>query len=141
MAVGAAVLGGIAVAPAVVVAGFILGTKAQKALTNAQAYEARVDTACADCQRLVEILAEMRRRMDEIVGVANRMADRLHAALKVLRAKPWVDGDDEQLKELHTTLVLAGALAEVLRAPILSEDGTLSSDSAEVTMKYRDLLG
>ena len=62
MAGGAGVLGGIAVAPVLLVTGFVLASKGEKILTQARAYEAKADREVARIDELKDVLGQIQVR-------------------------------------------------------------------------------
>jgi hypothetical protein len=62
MAGGAVVLGGIAVAPVLLVTGFVLASKGEKILTQARAYEAKADREVARIDELKDVLGQIQVR-------------------------------------------------------------------------------
>jgi len=66
MAVGAVVLGGIAIGPALAIGGFMLAGKGEEALTKAREYEANVNIEIAKIEAMGDFLQQVRRRLNEL---------------------------------------------------------------------------
>ena len=66
MAGGMIALGGIVLGPALAIGGFLIATKAEEALTEAHAYDARVDVAIADMNVIATALKAIRSNAAEL---------------------------------------------------------------------------
>ncbi len=114
MAGGAIALGGIVLGPALAVGGFMMASKAEEALTQARAYEARADTAIAEMGRLKVALTALRANGKELSTVLHATAQRFDA-FKV---------DDDADQEAFATMVMIGkGLKSLLDIAIMEEDG------------------
>jgi hypothetical protein len=61
-------------------------------------------------------------------------------ALSELDADAWSEDNDRDIRRFQAMMLLARALGEVIRAPVLDKNGDLAGDSANVRFKYRTLL-
>jgi phage shock protein A len=140
MALGSAVLGGVVVGPAVFVTGYALATQGEKAQTQVRAYEAQVAEAIAQCGTLVELLGQVHTRMDELETLIDALEARLRPALAALDPQTWDPDDDDHVRAFQSMMLLARALGEVVRAPVLDPSGGLSAESARVQFTHRALV-
>jgi hypothetical protein len=140
MALGSAVLGGVVVGPAVFITGFMLASQGEKAQTQVREYEFKVNVATAECEALVTMLGQVHVRIDELRGVIARLDSRVRMALSELDADAWSEDNDRDIRRFQAMMLLARALGEVIRAPVLDKNGDLAGDSANVRFKYRTLL-
>jgi hypothetical protein len=140
MAVGAAVLGGIAVAPALLVGGFVLATKGEKALTQARRYEAKVDGKIARIEVAEAFIERVETRIAELADLVARLDRRARAALNALEAEPFDPSSREDLKRFQSAILLTHALSDVMSAPVLGSPNRLSTDGARVVAKYKGLV-
>jgi len=134
MAMGAMVLSGVAIAPALLIGGFTLGAQGEKALTHARAIEASVNVAIAEMETKKKLLRAIQRRIEELEQVLNALDARAQAALQELRE---LDFDPEQhIHQFQRTALLMAAIGEVLSTPLLTPDGDLTEDSLHIKEKY-----
>jgi hypothetical protein len=140
MALGSAVLGGVVVGPAVFITGFMLASQGEKAQTQVREYEYKVNVASAECDALVALLGQVHARINELRGVIGELDGRVRTALSELDADTWSEDSDDDIRGYQAMMLLARALGEVIRAPVLDEKGGLAGDSANVRFKYRTLL-
>lgn len=127
VAAGGMVLTGIAIAPALLIGGFTLAIQGDKALTQANKYEADVKTAEAEIDLQIDLMKRLCRRTDELRSVLDRLDERAIAALADLSK---LDFDPDQHLELfQQTALLMAEIGRVLSAPLLTEQGDLSQES------------
>jgi len=138
MLLGSVVLGGIALAPAVLVFGFVLASKGEKELTRAKEYEANVNKKIAELDMLCDALERIKTRVNELYSIGEGLAQRLEPVLCELEAGGWSPKNPKCLELFGYGLNLALAMLEVLKTPILVGDNNeLSIESARVVEKYR----
>lgn len=137
MAGGAVVLGGIAVAPVLLVTGFVLASKGEKKLTEAHAYEAKVDQQVSKTLELQATLGQIDVRIEEMKGVLGALNQRAEGALKALDASTFSKESKMDMKNLTVALQMVKAMTEVMRTPVLV-DGEVSEESGRVVIKYRN---
>ncbi len=134
MAGGAAVLTGVAIAPALLIRGLTLSAQGEKALTQARAYEAKVNVACAQMQSRIELFRALRRRIREMRRLLADLRRGAEASLAELQA---VDFDPAQHAEVfQRTALLMRALGEVLSTPLLDANGNQSEESITIIERY-----
>ncbi|UVW30695.1 hypothetical protein [Massilia sp. H6] len=114
MAGGAIALGGIVLGPALAIGGFMMASKAEEALTQARAYEAKADTAIAELKKVTLALSALRANAKELSSALSRVAKRFDA----------VKVDDDSDPEAFATMVMVGkGLKNLLDIAIMEEDG------------------
>jgi hypothetical protein len=140
MALGTAVLGGIVAGPALAIAGWKLSSEGEKALTEVRAFEHTVNVKVAELGALQDGMSAIRSRIREISGLIDALEPRLRAALGQVRLETWSPDRDADVRAFQAVMVLARALAEVIRAPVIDADGGLSPASAKLRTTHRALL-
>ena len=139
MAAGTLVLGGIAIAPALLVGGFYLASKGEKALTEARHYEKEQNTQIAELKTVEEVLKSIEQRIDELHGLALALNRYAQKAMAKIDPDTFDPEDDAAMKDLTTVLQLGRALTEIMRTPIINESGELTVASHKVYLKYEKL--
>lgn len=114
MAGGMAVLGGVVVGPALAIGGFILASKAEKALTEAKAYEAEVDDAIYEMEELEEKLKGIQMNVDEMTHALKEMVKRFEK-IKV--------NDTSDMVAFQQMLVCTKVLKEMIDCKIIKDNG------------------
>ncbi|MEB3223292.1 MAG: hypothetical protein VKS61_14550, partial [Candidatus Sericytochromatia bacterium] len=126
MAAGSAVLGGIAVAPVLFIAGLALASHGEKALSAAVAYEADVARKVASVGQLAIVLRAVERRADELFHPTETLAGRLDAVLDRLE-RLWLWERRQLTPEAEADLAMAwtlvSGLAALVDAPLMDEAG------------------
>lgn len=140
MAVGGFVLGGITLGPALMVGGFQLAGKGEKALTKAREYEAKVNTEVAKIEEARDCLQQVERRIVELKDLVKSLNNRAVLGLNELESKPYFDKDRDASKFQQVAL-LVKALVEIMKTPVLDNEGNLNPATATIKAKYRNLKG
>ncbi|NDJ22796.1 hypothetical protein GS682_14365 [Nostoc sp. B(2019)] len=135
MAVGGAVLGGITLGPALMVGGFQLAGKGEEALTKAREYEANVNVEIANIEAAQDFLLQVKQRIVELAELMCNLNNLAKTALQQLEAQPFIrDRDASQFQEVA---LLIKALAEIMKIPILDNEGMLNPATLTIQVKYR----
>lgn len=136
MAAGTMVLGGLTVAPALLIGGLMLSMQGEKALTQAMAYQADVEVACEQMVARVELFDGLRWRIEEMSGIAETLGV---LAMESLESLASLEFDPAlHAEEFQETALLMRALGEVLSTPLLDADGQLSDESVEIIERYAE---
>lgn len=114
MSVGAAVLGGVVVGPALAVGGFWLASKAEEAVTQALKYSSQVDVAAAEMKQAKTVLVGYQLNAKELTMAITDIAARFDQ-VKV--------EDDTDRAAFAKMLTMGKALKNLLDIPIMAEDG------------------
>jgi hypothetical protein len=134
MALGTLVLGGIAVGPALMLGGFVLGGQGEKALTEAHRYAAQVNTEIAKLDAYEDFLGQVQRRITELKDLVKILNDRAINGLAALESKPFIRERDAV--KFQQVALLIKALAEIMKTPILDTNGNLNQATAILKKKY-----
>lgn len=107
MALGTLVLGGIAVGPALMIGGFVLGGQGEKALTEAYRYAAEANTEIAKLDTFEDFLKQVQGRITELRDLVKTLNDKTIKGLAELDPQSFREFDAakfQQLKILINTL-------------------------------------
>jgi hypothetical protein len=115
MAGGMVALGGIALAPALAIGGYMMASKAERAVTEARSYEAEVDAAIAEIEKASAALSAIRSNAAEHLSVIERLVDTFER-IKVPTA--------DDAAAFQTMITVGKAIKSVLEIKIVSQDGT-----------------
>lgn len=137
MALGGAVLGGIALGPALMVGGFHLAGKGEKALTEARKYQAKVETEISKIEAAQEFLQQVEQRIRELGKLVHRFESQAQTALDQLESQPFERKRDDN--KLQQVALLVQALAEIMKASVLDTEGKLNYRTVTILEKYRHL--
>lgn len=140
MALGTLVLGGITVGPAVLIGGFVLAGEGEKALTEARKYEAKINTAIVNMKAAQDFMQQVRRRITELSDLVENLNNRAVLGLNELEFLPYFDRDKDADKFQQVALFVA-ALSEIMKTPVLDNEGQLNPVTATLKPKYRTLEG
>lgn len=141
---GTAVLGGLVVAPAALIAAWWWECKAEEALNKAKAYKCKAEAWIANGNKINEYLKAVTARAEQIEALLadfdRMLAEQLEIMLKNLRKNQSYDWNDYSVndqKQIAITALLTKAIKQVIDTPLLYEDGTLADESSFVE-KYRN---
>lgn len=140
MALGSVVLGGITVGPAVLIGGFVLAGEGEKALTKAREYEAEVNTAIAKIEATKDFMQQVKRRITELSDLVESLNTYAVLGLNELEFQPSFDKNRDASKFQQLGLLVI-ALAEIMKTPVLDNEGQLNPATATIRAKYRTLRG
>jgi hypothetical protein len=136
MALGSLVLGGIALGPALLVGGFMLGSKGEKALTKAVEYQAKVDIEIDKIIAVEEFLQKVQDRICELGNLVDELDDRAIEILDDLESKPFNRNRDAA--KFQRLALLIKALVEIMKASILGANGKLNPGTENFVAKYNN---
>lgn len=139
MALGSLVLGGITLAPVLLVSGFMIGAKGDKALKKAIEYQEKVDI---EIDRIVEVenfLLKVHDRICDLYNLVNELDDKAIDILNQLESKSF-DRDRDAVKFQQLTFLLK-AVVEIMKAPVLSRNGKLNPGTKILVVKYSNFQG
>jgi hypothetical protein len=139
MALGSLVLGGITLAPVLLISGFMMGAKGDKALTRAIEYQEEVNI---EIDRIIEVenfLLKVQERICDLYNLVNELDDKAIDILNQLESKSF-DRDRDAVKFQRLTFLLK-AVVEIMKAPVLSNNGKLNPGTKILVVKYSNFQG
>jgi hypothetical protein len=139
MALGSLVLGGITLAPVLLVSGFMMGAKGDKALTRAIEYQEEVNI---EIDRIIEVenfLLKVQERICNLYNLVNELDDKAIDILNQLESKSF-DRNRDAVKFQRLTFLLK-AVVEIMKAPVLSNNGKLNPGTKTLVVKYSNFQG
>ncbi|MCS7031790.1 MAG: hypothetical protein NZL92_09715 [Gloeomargarita sp. SKYG116] len=124
MALGAAILGGITIGPALLVGGFMLAGQGEEAWTKAREYDAQVQVAIAKIDAYIQFLKTgVQPRLQEVMTAINQLNRSSQQALDELEAAIDRGFDLERdASVFQQAALLIKSLVELLRTPILDRE-------------------
>jgi hypothetical protein len=140
IAAGAAVLGGVTVAPALCVTGLIFAKKGHKALTQARDYESKVNVNIEKLKTVRQYLSRITTRINELDNLLEDLNYRALNNFKHLKANTFDFDSDAHMERLQKTLLFVHALSEIIQTPILDKSGNVTRDSESIQIKYKPIL-
>ena len=145
MAGGAAVLGGIVAGPVLAVGGMMLASKAEEAKHTAYANRDKARAAAEEMKTAKVTTQGIQNRFDEIHGSLTQLNKYFQPLLMGLRRivshnTDYATYSIEDRKGVMMAAALAKTLKNVLEAPLLTQDGTLTTASREALMESREKL-
>lgn len=142
MAGGAVILGGVALGPGILVAGWALDAQGEKALTRAVEKNAEVDIALGELSVVSTKLEGIVSRIYELESVVVALNEPCKLAMGVLEsvvAGGFDRNRDTDLKAFQVAGIQVKSLSRALRAPVLGSDGELSDESATLVAEFEHL--
>jgi hypothetical protein len=139
MALGTVVLGGITVGPALLIGGFVLAGQGEKALTQAREYEAKVNTEVAKIDEANDFLGQVQRRIIELEDLVRKLNKRVLISLNELESRPFNRESEQDLEKLQQVALLIKALAEIMKTPVLDQEGNLNPITDNIKEKYGNI--
>ena len=119
MAGGAIALGGIVLGPALAVGGFMMASKAEEALTQARKYEAKIDIAIAEMEKIEIVLKALQANAKELGSALNQLVKRFNS-IKV--------DDDSNIPAFEKMIVVGKGLKNLLSIAIMEENGAATKN-------------
>ncbi|BDA66518.1 hypothetical protein CAL7716_006840 [Calothrix sp. PCC 7716] len=139
MALGTVVLGGITVLPALAIGGFFAAREGEKAMTKAREHEAKVNKAITEIYVAEDYSIEVRKRINELKGIFEYLNSRAVSGLNRLESQTFDSNRDAE--KFQQVGILMNGLVEILKTPVLNNEGKLNFGTVTVLEKYRTLPG
>ncbi len=140
VAAGTVVLAGIAIAPAIAIAGLTIAIKGEKELTRAMEHVAEVETRTASIESVVEFLRRFADHIDERQNVVDALELRAREMLWELDAREFDKDDDQHVSALQQLLICVTGISRVLQVALLDVDGDLDVEGVRIVGKYREFV-
>ena len=138
MALGAMALNAVAIGPAILVGGFVMNGKGEKALTEAKRYCAEVDSSIQDQQRLRTRLHLIDERTQELEELLDNVVRRGAEALDDLDSVEPFD-PDAHVELFRRALSFALAVRDIVNVPVVDVDGEIDPDTDRILILYRGM--
>ena len=135
---GMAVLGGVVLAPALLIGSFLMYSKAEEALNKAKTYREKAWQFEAECENACSLLAAIKQRAEQIVGVLDKLDHRLAGGndklvrLIAKKGEDWNAFSEADKKVVAGVAMTAKTLKVIMDTPLLHEDGALAEESQEI---------
>jgi hypothetical protein len=146
MAGGMMVLGGLVAGPALAIMGFIVGAKAAANLDNAKSNLAEAQKIAGELKTMCVLCHSIQRRS----YMFERLLIRLDALFFPLifgmetiisqKGDDWHGFNDEEKKTIAAAASIAKAVKTVLDTPILTEEGKITEESAQVAGEIKPFI-
>ena len=143
MAGGTMVLGGLVAGPALAIMGFIVGAKASKSKNDAYSNLALAKKNAKEIDLAVTLCNAISKRCQQFCELLNQLDARFRPLIKAMDETIRTYGKDyskypaENKKAIAAATALAVSIKAVLDTPILTKDGQLTGDSANILQEYQ----
>ncbi|PIQ08220.1 MAG: hypothetical protein COW71_13110 [Ignavibacteriales bacterium CG18_big_fil_WC_8_21_14_2_50_31_20] len=125
MTAGAIVLGSIAIAPALIIGAVKFAAHAEKKLTEAHEFRAKIDVEIEKINSMIEIVDSLEMHFNQFADVLDALANRLEKSVKHLYSVYKGNSDDELVKTLfYQSVILTKAVKKNLEIDLTKRDGT-----------------
>lgn len=144
---GTAILGGIVAAPALLVAGMFMESKAEEAMAEAKSFRAESREFQEQCENNITLLKAITRRAEQIMEVMQKLDDRFENSITNLQnvirkhGADWRTYGAQQKNLVGEAALLAKVLKILLDTPLLTENGTLTVESETILNKIEQEHG
>lgn len=138
MALGAVALNAVAIGPAILVGGFVMNGKGERALTEAQRYSAEVDASVEEQQRLRTRLTLVDERVQELQEILANIVQRGAGALDELESMEPFD-PEMHAAAFRRALSFAIAVRDIVAVPVLDADGDVDPETDRLLVLYRGM--
>lgn len=130
MALGSIVLGGITLGPAMAFGGIAIAAEGEKALTKIIELKGQVKQAIAEIFLREAVLDGISQRLLELSDILERLKGEALRSLTELEALAesnlFDTNSDVQMEQFRALLLIVRSLAQIMRTPILDENGSIN---------------
>ena len=141
MALGTVVLGGLTAAPAVLVGGFVLAKRGSEAMVEAKSYEAKVNLEISRLNLIAAFLESLMVRISELHSLITNIDLRANRTLDMIDPESFDANNTQHIQLFQQAAVQLKAIAEIMKAPVLDNEGNLTEASRHVKFKYQKMGG
>jgi hypothetical protein len=120
------------------IGGFVFAGKGEKALTKARKYEAKVNKAIAEIEAIVDFSIQVRQRIFELADLLESLNKRAIKGLNELESLSYFDPNRDAAKFQQVAL-LVKAISEIIKTPVLDNQGWINPATGAITARYRSL--
>jgi len=138
MALGALVLGGITIIPALAIGGVFAAHEGEKAMTQAREYVKEVNEAIEKINLAKETCQPIKQCITEFRNLLESLNNRAVKGLSELESQPFDSKRDAE--KFQQVGLLIKAIVEILKTPVLNSDGKLNLGTVTIIEKYRNLV-
>ena len=142
MALGSLVLGGVTFAPILAVGGLAVAAEGEKAITKATEFECEADKALAEMELREKVLEGIVRRLEELSGLLYNLrehaVEQLSQLEEIVAANLFDHTLDEHMEQLRALLLIISSIAQIMKTPILGEDGNINPEIDVVITNARN---
>ena len=133
MTTGAVVLGGIALAPVLIIGAFKFTSYAEKKLTAAEEFSAQVDVAVEQINAMIESITQIEKHFIQFESILDMVATRLKQSLNTLMSR-YAKGGNSGLTErsFFACVLLTKTLKRILEVNLMTSEGLIADDSIKV---------
>jgi hypothetical protein len=135
VALGAVVLGGAAILPALAIGSLLFS---QKNAESAE-HEAKLNQAITDIKSATKFAEEIKQRIIELRDTLKSLNSRAVEGLNQLESQPF-DATRDAEKFQQVALLMKG-LVEILKTPVMNSEGKINLGTVTILEKYRSLPG
>lgn len=141
VALGTVVLGGLTVAPAALVGGFVLSKRGSEAVVEARSYEADVNIEISRLKAMSAFLDKLMVRISELHALIINIDLRVNKTLDKIDPENFDARNTKHIQLFQQAAVQLKALAEIMKTPVLDKSGNITEESRNIKFKYQKMGG
>ena len=144
VAMGGLALGGITLAPMLMISAYQIASKGEKALTDAYEYESKVVVAIEQIQLFQEFLVGVYERIKELGKLVHKLEQKANILLDKIESPSYLYPKEIYLKihgkELQSLTMIIKVISEIIKTPILDNNANkLNTKSFKIYEKYNHI--
>jgi predicted metal-dependent hydrolase/arsenate reductase-like glutaredoxin family protein len=121
------------------VSGIMTNVKGDEALKGAKEYQRKVKLEIENISTFQSHLKHIQRRLSEMSDLVKGIHSRTSRGLDELESVKFDCTREKDLEKFQQVAALAKALVELVKIPILDEDGNLNPNLGSIQAKYREI--
>jgi hypothetical protein len=142
MALGSLVLGGVTFAPILAVGGLAVAAEGEIAITTATEFECEADKALAEMELREKVLEGIVQRLEELsrllCNLKEHAVEQLGSIEEMVAANLFDYTRDDHMERLRALLLIVSSIAQIMKTPILGEDGNINPEIDVVIKNTRN---